>query len=59
MVFSNPADYSLGKTISKAIRKHGYLSEIREFYNLYLAKAWLQYHQPVYETRKANQRVAF
>lgn len=46
MVFSNPSDFSIGKLISKAISRHGYLSEIRGFYNVYLAKAWLLYRQP-------------
>lgn len=59
LVFSNPADYSVGKVISKAICKHGYLSEIRGFYNLYLAKAWLLYRQPAYEPVTANRLVAF
>ena len=52
LVFSNPADYSIGKTISKAINKHAHLTEIRGFYNLYLAKAWLLYRQPVGESRR-------
>ena len=59
LVFSNPTDYSIGKVISKAFSKHGYLSEIRGFYNLYLAKAWLLYRQPVYETHTAHRLVAF
>jgi len=59
LVFSNPADYSIGKLISKTVSKHGYLSEIRGFYNLYLAKAWLLYRQPVYQPLTANRLVAF
>ncbi|MBT8148266.1 MAG: hypothetical protein KJN90_15515, partial [Gammaproteobacteria bacterium] len=59
LVFSDPADYSKGKTISKAISKHGYLSEIRGFYNLYLAKAWLLYRQPVYKPATKHRLVAF
>ena len=41
LVFSNPADFSIGRTISKAINKEGYLADIRGFYNLFLAKDWL------------------
>ena len=59
LVFSNPNDFSIGKTISKAINKHGYLSEIRGFYNLYLAKAWLLYRHPVYESPRPQRLVAF
>jgi len=51
MVFSNPSDFSIGKLISRAISKHGYLSEIRGFYNVYLAKAWLLYRQPACATQ--------
>ena len=58
LVFSNPADYSVGKVISKTICKYGYLSEIRGFYNLYLAKAWLLYRQPVYKPVITNRLVA-
>ena len=43
LVFSNPADFSIGKTISTAFRKHSHLLEIRHFYNLYRAKDWLLY----------------
>ena len=59
LVFSNPADYSLGKIISNALNQHGYLSEIRGFYNLYLAKSWLLYRQPVYEKRNSQELVSF
>ena len=41
MVFSNPADFSIGKIISKSLSSEGYLSDIRGFYNFYLAKDWL------------------
>jgi|GEM_PF-3061873 len=57
LVFSNPADYSIGKLISNTINKQGYLSEIRGFYNLYLAKAWLLYRQPVYKPSLNTDRV--
>ena len=59
LVFSNPADFSVGKVISKAISKQGYLSEIRGFYNLYLAKAWLLYRQPVHQSCTSDNLVAF
>lgn len=59
LVFSNPTDYSIGKLISKTVNKQGYLSEIRGFYNMYLAKAWLLYRQPVYQPITANRLVAF
>ena len=59
LVFSNPTDYSVGKVISKAISKQGYLAEIRGFYNLYLAKAWLLYQQPVHKSRTSDSLVAF
>jgi hypothetical protein len=59
LVFSNPADYSIGRVISGSISKQGYLAEIRSFYNLYLAKAWLLYRQPVYEEQTAHRLVAF
>jgi len=41
LVFSNPADFSIGKAIGHAISGAGYLADIRGFYNLYLAKDWL------------------
>jgi hypothetical protein len=59
LVFSNPADYSIGRVISGSLSKHGNLSEIRGFYNLYLAKAWLLYRQPVHEEQTAYRLVAF
>ena len=45
LVFSNPADFSIGKAITKAISKEGYLADIRGFYNFYLAKDWLLFQQ--------------
>lgn len=41
LVFSNHTDFSIGRVISKAVSKEGYLADIRGFYNLYLAKDWL------------------
>jgi len=41
LVFSNPADYSIGKIISSAFSGRGYLANIRGFYNLHRAKDWL------------------
>ena len=41
LVFSNPVDFSIGRAITKAISKEGYLADIKGFYKFYLAKDWL------------------
>ncbi len=43
LVFSNHADFSMGKSLAQAITREGFLADIRGFYNFYLAKDWLLY----------------